>query len=828
MLTGGEVECWGDNSYGQLGNGSHEPSNLPVAVETLARVKNVSAGFNTCAVLEDNTVACWGLNASGQLGDGSTTDRSIPVRVAGLTAVTQVSVSGGHACAAFFDGHVSCWGENGSGQLGNATQVGSVIPVEVADVRSALKVSVGNGTSCALLRTGSATCWGSNDRGQLGNGSAIDSASPVALEHPMTTAEISARGDFSCALMADGTARCWGPGSYVGGGIPPQRTTAVSVTGLINAKKMSVGNRHSCAVLEDGRAMCWGINPNQLVNLGNGASSASTTPVLVSDVTQAVDVTVGEFHSCLLFTDGSIKCWGKGSQLGVNSAFTAFAPHDALNLGKAVQVSAGFDHTCALLADASVQCWGGNSSGQAGNGRTYLIEATPVVVQGVTDAVQISSGDAYTCAVLSNGKVTCWGANDFGQLGDGSTSSHSAPVDVVGITTAVQISTGQNHTCAVMMDGTAKCWGRNSSGELGDGGTVGSAIPVDVLGVTTATAISVGRNRTCVLLEDGSVQCWGNNWMGYLGDGTLTDSLTPVVVKNLAPVLHTLMGVPSAPRLVHQFRAESNIGVSWSVPDADGLPVDKYKIEWSVNGSKWSSAETTQTSTTISGLSPATSYQVRVSAHSDAGWGDLSGELQARTSNTPSAVSVSLGSRSASTTNLSWSVPDADGLPVDKYKIEWSVNGSKWSSAETTQTSTTISGLSPATSYQVRVSAHSDAGWGTTSTSRFSTFPLLAYSTGAKISGVSVVGKLLSALNGTWTAAPKATFTYQWYACTKASKSVSAVGKVAIGCKAVSGATKSSLKLTTAHKKLYVSVLITGKNTAGTKKVFTATVGQVK
>jgi hypothetical protein len=195
-------------------------------------------------------------------------------------------------------------------------------------------------------------------------------------------------------------------------------------------------------------------------------------------------------------------------------------------------------HSCALLTGGKVMCWGYNDAGQLGNG-TYTNRATPVEVSGITSAIRLSLGDYHSCAMLADGKVLCWGYNGDGQLGDGTYTDRATPVEVLGISTATSISLGLYHSCAVLADGKVMCWGWNNNGMLGDGtATVKRATPADVLGISTATIIAhkLGLSHSCAVLTGYKVMCWGSNSKGQLGDGSTIDDIpryTPVAVSGL-------------------------------------------------------------------------------------------------------------------------------------------------------------------------------------------------------------------------------------------------------------------------------------------------------
>ncbi|HWM20536.1 MAG TPA: hypothetical protein VNO51_12670 [Ilumatobacteraceae bacterium] len=190
----------------------------------------------------------------------------------------------------------------------------------------------------------------------------------------------------------------------------------------------------------------------------------------------------------------------------------------------ATAVSVGGTFSCALLVEATIKCWGRNNVGMLGNG-TLVASDTPVPVTGITTAVSITSGDAHSCALLANGTIQCWGVNFSAELGDGTVASPDSPtpIQVVGINNArsINVGPGGHHTCAALTDGRVKCWGWNEFGQLGDGTriTYRGIEPGAVGGIDNAVSVSAGYTHSCAVLANGTVKCWGDNRFGQLGDG---------------------------------------------------------------------------------------------------------------------------------------------------------------------------------------------------------------------------------------------------------------------------------------------------------------------
>lgn len=257
----GDVKCWGDNRFGQLGDGTttDPPAGSTVRAKVAGLVAIAVGSEFTCGLERTGAVACWGFNLSGQLGDGSKDGISLtPVRVNGISDVVDVAAGGDHACAVRSDGHMSCWGGNDFGQLGDGTRIVRTSPVDVVGVDDAVQVTAGTGFTCIRRRGGEVACWGINSLGQLGDGGFHDSPSPVPVVGLGRVATVSAGLDDVCAVVVGAGVSCWGAGQTLrvdrGGEVGDRRLRQLPDTSAVVA--VAAGEHAACA-LGGGRVSCW-------------------------------------------------------------------------------------------------------------------------------------------------------------------------------------------------------------------------------------------------------------------------------------------------------------------------------------------------------------------------------------------------------------------------------------------------------------------------------------------------------------------------------------------------------------------------------------------
>jgi alpha-tubulin suppressor-like RCC1 family protein len=340
--------------------------------------------------------------------------------------------------------------------------------------------------------------------------------------------------DHSCGLLVDGTAYCWGSRATSSGGalgtlVPPStcyglpcNAVPALVTGGLTFQHIVAGGPQSCGTTADGATYCWGAG----ATVGVGVEAVIDAPTRVAGDPGFVRL-VASGETCGLTAAGRAYCWGDNQigEVGDGSFQARTAPTPVATDSSFVDISVGGNHACAVTASGAVLCWGYDGTGALGNGQTLTTtpfgDSLPVLVVGGRHFTSIAAGGTHTCALDAAGEAYCWGANDSGQLGDGTTAESNVPVAVAGGLAFVAISSGLGHSCALNAAGQAFCWGANDQGQLGDGTTTARDAPVAVAaGLGFAWISAAGQKQTCGVTAAGDAYCWGWNRLGQLGNGT--------------------------------------------------------------------------------------------------------------------------------------------------------------------------------------------------------------------------------------------------------------------------------------------------------------------
>jgi alpha-tubulin suppressor-like RCC1 family protein len=582
----GQVACWGDNTYGQLGLGSASANKgTTMASLTPSYVNlgtgrtaiNVSAGYNfTCAILDNGTVKCWGNNDYGQLGVGDKISRGAAAGDMGNNlnvvdlgpgrSAVAIAAGGYHVCAILDTNSVKCWGRNFYGQLGlgdtnnrgdNSGEMGgSLATVNLGGGVTVRQVAAGHEHTCVILvPSGSADaevrCWGRNDVGQLGIGDNFArGTSPSHMGTNLKKADLGLAGNpgkltlggtHTCVLLQNGSVKCWGGNAKgqlglgstlnVGDGYNEMgnNLASVSMGGSFLAQDISAGYEHTCVMLDNRELRCWGrgdygqLGHLQLQNAdarGQSSSSLVSLPAShVNNYSYAESLASGSSFSCAIFGKNSVTCWGTTTIFGLMPKFPSY--NGTWIIANAAKVVTGSGHVCVRTTDNKLYCWGANDYGQSGNGSYSPID-TPTLIQ--SDALDVAAYAQTTCYVKTNATVSCIGRSDNYQAGNTSTRNTSW-IPVSGVSSASKVALGGTHSCALVSGGNIYCWGYGLYGQLGrsDNGTSYYSTAAQVnLNSRTASDLSLGESHSCAILSGanaGEVICWGRGDSGQLGNG---------------------------------------------------------------------------------------------------------------------------------------------------------------------------------------------------------------------------------------------------------------------------------------------------------------------
>lgn len=599
----GDLYAWGQNNYGQLGDSSTTTRKTPVRVKGpegvgfLTNIKKVIASNNTTyALREDGTLYAWGQNNYGQLGNGTNTQINHPTQVVGvggnghLTNILDITTSNNSTYALKEDGTLYSWGYNGYGQLGNGTNTNKNTPVQVVGVggegylNDVDQISSNTNFIIAKLKNKTLLGWGQNSSRQLADGTTSNRYSPVQVRgvlgdgYMSNIKEIYASPGSVYALTEDNILYSWGSnvngklgdGSTVTQDFPVTVKDKDGVSNLSGISQVIISNSNSAyATKINGTIYSWG--QNNYGQLGDGTIINKNIPVniKVENVSNFVDLKEGLGTNTFVVTGnntGNIFLYeqNKGAYAWGRNDNGQLADGTLNDRNFAVQVEeldgiqsliagglgtsggAGF----ALKTDGTVYGWGSNNGSKLGNGNSSM-SAIPIQVKGV-DSVGFLSGVSKleslgdsVYALKNDGTLYAWGKNDSGQLGDGTTQNKNTPIQVLGLggdgylLGVEDVVTSGNTVYALKTDGTVYAWGNNTSGQVGDNSTTNRNTPVQVKGVNgegfliNITRITASSSSVYALKDDGTVYAWGNNSNGRLGDGSTTNRSTPVQVKGV-------------------------------------------------------------------------------------------------------------------------------------------------------------------------------------------------------------------------------------------------------------------------------------------------------
>jgi len=475
----GSVWGWGHSRYGQVGVGAIGDILMrPSKIAGIENVALVGAGkFHSLALLASGRVWAWGQNLFGQLGDGGQANREAPVPIVVVDRVVMPAAGEKHTSVIKTDGYIWSWGDNTAGQLG-APNADLSTPARITSLDGVKNAAGGAEFSLALRGDGSLWSWGDNEKGQLGDGSTTPRTIPSPLSHITGVLDLAAGTKHAVVVKQDGTVWSWGANSkgQLGDGTKVDRLTPVQVPGLTEVAAVSAGFGHTVALRRDGTVWAWG--QNDFGQLGDGAIADRETPKPVNGLAGVLAIATGEYHSLALLPGGLIKAWGQNNfgQLGDDTGTSRMTPvtvllnpDDAFTpFEGATRIAAGASHSMALKADGSLWVWGYNNLGQLGNG-TIATQKLPSLNPFLAGIQGITTDHWHSLAIDPARALKSWGKNEFGQLGDDSTAAKTLPVPVKGLSGVVGIATGGNHSLAIKDDGSLWAWGANAKGQLGNG-----------------------------------------------------------------------------------------------------------------------------------------------------------------------------------------------------------------------------------------------------------------------------------------------------------------------------------------------------------------------
>jgi alpha-tubulin suppressor-like RCC1 family protein len=544
IKTDGTIWTWGQNSKGELGNGTTVSRCSPGTVSGGGNTwcfASSSSWFANSAVKTDGTLWTWGFNGSGSLGDLTAfTSRSSPGTTSGEFSNCnwcQISLGYEHSSSIRTDGTLWTWGCNGTGALGNNSIIGRSSPGTVVEDPVWCQVSGSYVNSSGIKSNGTLWTWGCNNCGLLGNGTTVSRCSPGTVAGGGTTwCQVSETSYFhTAAIKTDGTLWTWGRNDLgrLGDGTTVNRSSPGTIAGGgTNWCQVSSGFDHTAAIKTDGTLWTWGRNYAGVLGDGTTVNRSSPGTTSGGGINWCL-VSSGRYMTSAVKTDGTLWTWGfnYAGRLGTGTTINRSSPGTTAGCGNTwCCVYDGYGSVLAIKTDGTLWTWGCNASGRLGDGTTIPRSSPGTVAGGGTTWCQVSSGFDSAIAVKTDGTLWTWGYNDKGHLGDGTTVSRSSPGTIAGGgTTWCKVGSGISHSLAIKTNGSLWSWGYNNRGELGDGTTVSRRSPGTIVSGSGYSwcQVSSGQKHTVAIKCNGTLWTWGCNIRGQLGTGTTVNRSSP-------------------------------------------------------------------------------------------------------------------------------------------------------------------------------------------------------------------------------------------------------------------------------------------------------------
>lgn len=559
-LVGGELKCWGNNGFGQLGTGNTTSFTAPVQIFASGVDKFDLGWATTCVVLSTGELKCWGDGQYGHIGDGNTLDRHSPTTII-ASNVTDISVGIMHSCAIKTGGELWCWGRNSHSQLGDGTTTQRTTPTlivssGVSKVRSfnlsncfilslnneakcnghlytnditssAIPVSIISsdvadifgGNTCFLLQNKTVKCKKVNHFEGFSNYHGYGSS--TLSDIPMNDfIQLSGNTYHLCGVKTNGNMRCWGNNDWGQLGYAPSRVHSPTLTPIANYEKILFDlNGTACGLNSAGSLDCWGSGslgpdyPNASLFVPHKTTAPSKHPINIFN-SNVIDFALTKGAACVVLTGGELKCWGLSTTISGPPYYYWTYPKTVIS-ANVQKVTMSRYVTCAIMTTGELKCWGESYIGD-GNAAPPNRNPTTIFSDNVT---AVSLGDSRACAIKTGGELWCWGHYP----GNGSTTPVTTPVQIFS-SNVKKVSVSSGATCVILdPSNELRCWGHNQFGPVGDGSVSNRYTPVSVIASNVEDVGTAEDWHTCAKLSDNTMKCWGTSSNGGVGNGIWTE-----------------------------------------------------------------------------------------------------------------------------------------------------------------------------------------------------------------------------------------------------------------------------------------------------------------